>query len=61
MTFAVSLIERVIEEQAGGDPSRAKAIRASIAETIGTDLSQIRPGSEAAARLKTQLQRDGGW
>lgn len=61
VTFAVSLIERVIEEQAGGDPSRAKAIRASIAETIGTDLSQIRPGSEAAARLKTQLQRDGGW
>ena len=41
VTFAVSLIERVIEEQAGGDPVKAADVRATIAATIGTDLSKI--------------------
>jgi fumarylacetoacetate (FAA) hydrolase family protein len=61
VTFAVSLLERVIEEQAGGDPAKAEEVRAAITRLIGTDLSKIKPGSEAAARLKEELQRRGAW
>jgi fumarylacetoacetate (FAA) hydrolase family protein len=61
VTFAVSLIERVIEEQAGGDPAKAQEVRATIAATIGTDLSKIKPGSEAAMKLKAELERRGAW
>ncbi|NIF75960.1 fumarylacetoacetate hydrolase family protein [Paraburkholderia sp. Cy-641] len=61
VTFAVSLIERVIEEQAGGDPARATEVRETIAQTIGTDLSKIRPGSEAAMKLKAELERRNAW
>jgi fumarylacetoacetate (FAA) hydrolase family protein len=61
VTFAVSLIERVIEEQAGGDPARAREVREMIATTIGTDLSKIEPGSEAAMKLKAELERRGAW
>jgi fumarylacetoacetate (FAA) hydrolase family protein len=61
VTFAVSLIERVIEEQAGGDPAKAKEVRETIASVIGTDLSKIEPGSEAALKLKSELERRGAW
>jgi len=61
VTFAVSLIERVIEEQAGGDPAKAREVRETIATTIGTDLSKIKPGSEAAAKLKAELEKRGAW
>jgi fumarylacetoacetate (FAA) hydrolase family protein len=61
VTFAVSLIERVIEEQAGGDPAKAKEVRETIASTIGTDLSKIKPGSDAAMKLKAELERRGAW
>mgnify|MGYP001548577107 CR=1 FL=1 len=61
VTFAVSLLERVIEEQAGGDPARAVEIRASLHELIGSDLAQIKPGSMAALRLKDELKRRGAW
>lgn len=61
VTFAVSLIERVIEEQAGGDPGKAKEVREAITATIGTDLSKIKPGSDAAMRLKAELERRGAW
>ncbi|RKE38582.1 fumarylacetoacetate (FAA) hydrolase family protein [Paraburkholderia sp. BL23I1N1] len=61
VTFAVSLVERVIEEQAGGDPAKAKEVRESIAFTIGSDLSKIKPGSEAAMKLKAELGRRGAW
>ncbi|SIT46709.1 conserved hypothetical protein [Paraburkholderia piptadeniae] len=61
VTFAVSLIERVIEEQAGGDPAKAQDVRETIAATIGTDLSKIKPGSDAAMKLKTELERRGAW
>jgi fumarylacetoacetate (FAA) hydrolase family protein len=61
VTFAVSLLERVIEEQAGGDPGRAADIRSSLRELIGTDLAKIKPGSAAAMRLKEELKRRGAW
>ena len=61
VTFAVSLLERVIEEQAGGDASKAEEVRATIHKLIGADLSQIKPGSEAAAALKAELERRGAW
>ncbi|MFT4066063.1 fumarylacetoacetate hydrolase family protein [Paraburkholderia sp.] len=61
VTFAVSLIERVIEEQAGGDPAKAKEVRETIASTIGTDLSKIKPGSDAAMKLKAELERRDAW
>jgi fumarylacetoacetate (FAA) hydrolase family protein len=61
VTFATSLLERVIEEQARGDASKAEWIRRTIAEVIGTDLSKIEPGSEAAMRLKEHLVAQGAW
>jgi fumarylacetoacetate (FAA) hydrolase family protein len=61
VTFAVSLLERVIEEQAKGDPARADALRGQLQETIGTDLSELEPGGEAAMRLKADLSARGLW
>lgn len=61
VTFAVSLLERVIEEQAKGDPGRAGELRAQLQASIGTNLSQIEPGSEAALRLKEELAGRGLW
>lgn len=61
VTFAVSLLERVIEEQAKGDPSRADALRAQLQTSIGTDLSELEPGGEAAMRLKAELTARGLW
>jgi fumarylacetoacetate (FAA) hydrolase family protein len=61
VTFATSLLERVIEEQARGDAGKAEAIRRTITELIGTDLSKIRPGSAAAQRLKEHLIAERAW
>jgi fumarylacetoacetate (FAA) hydrolase family protein len=61
VTFAVSLLERVIEAQAGGDAARAHALRAQLNKTLGGDLSSIRPGSEAAQRLKADFVARGAW
>ena len=61
VTFAVSLLERVIEEHAKGDPVRASALRGQLNDTIGADLSEIAPGSEAAMRLKAELTARGLW
>lgn len=61
VTFATSMLERVIEEQARGDASRAETIRATIQDVIGTDLSRIEPGSEAAERLKRHLIEHRAW
>src|SRR5690606_28189342 len=41
VTFVVSLMERVIEEQAKGDPARADILRGDILELIGEDLSAL--------------------
>ncbi|WP_404343763.1 fumarylacetoacetate hydrolase family protein [Vreelandella venusta] len=61
VTFAVSLLERVIEEQAGGDPARAVELRDDLQALIGKDLSKIKPGSDEAMSLKKALQARGGW
>ncbi|RFA26580.1 fumarylacetoacetate hydrolase [Alkalilimnicola ehrlichii] len=61
VTFAVSLMERVIEEQAGGDAARAGALREELQTLIGGDLSRIVPGSEEAMALKAELQARGAW
>jgi fumarylacetoacetate (FAA) hydrolase family protein len=61
VTFVVSLLERVIEEQARGDKGRADALRGEILELIGTDLSELVPGSETAAKVKAALIERGVW
>lgn len=61
VTFVVSLIERVIEEQARGNPARASEIRAEIGRLIGDDLSKLVPGSDEAMRLKAHLIERGAW
>lgn len=61
VTFAASMVERVIEERAGGDPQRAEEIRVQVRELIGDNLRSIVPGSENAQRLKQLLQEQGLW
>ena len=61
VTFATSMLERVIEEQARGDAGRADSIRTTIRDVIGADLREIEPGSDAAERLKAHLIEQGAW
>lgn len=61
VTFAASLLERVIEEQAKGDPAAAQSIRDTIGAEIGANLSDIVPGSEDAAKVKEVLIERGLW
>jgi fumarylacetoacetate (FAA) hydrolase family protein len=61
VTFANSMVERVIEEQADGDPDRANAIRDRVGKIIGDSLSGLTPGSEEAEKVKTVLQAEGLW
>ena len=61
VTFAASMIERVIEEQAGGDMAKAEAVRATVRSVIGDNLRSIVPGSEQAMRLKALLIERGMW
>jgi fumarylacetoacetate (FAA) hydrolase family protein len=61
VTFVVSLLERVIEEQARGSADKADAIRADIAGLIGHDLSRLKPGSDEAAGVKARLIERGVW
>ncbi len=61
VTFIASLLERLIEEQARGEPERAAAIREDMLATIGTDLQALKPGSAKAAALKELLVAKGLW
>jgi len=61
VTFVRSLLERVVEEKAKGDPAKAAEIRQLIMETIGADLSQIVPGSPATEVLKARFKAAGIW
>ena len=49
VTFVSSMLERVIEEQARGDASKAESVRQAVVAVIGDNLSRIKPGSEEAA------------
>ena len=61
VTFVVSLLERVIEEQARGAPEKAAAIRNDIDQLIGQDLSLLKPGSKEAENVKELLIERGVW
>lgn len=61
VTFAVSMLERVIEERARGNPAAAAAIRAEVVRLVGDDLSKLKPGSEQAMRLKEVLIAQQAW
>jgi fumarylacetoacetate (FAA) hydrolase family protein len=61
VTFAVSTLERVIEERARGNPDQAAAIRMEVNRLVGDDLARLKPGSEQAAALKEALVRQGVW
>lgn len=61
VTFARSMLERVIEENAKGDPARANEIRDHLGEVIGGAIAQVTPGSPEAARVKAVLTAEGLW
>lgn len=61
VTFASSMVERVIEEQAAGDPLKAQQIRSRIGVRIGDSLNNIVPGSAEAAAVKEALIEEGLW
>lgn len=61
VTFAISAIERVIEERARGDYRVAAEIRSKLEQAIGGAIRSVVPGSEPAARLKAALVEDGLW
>jgi fumarylacetoacetate (FAA) hydrolase family protein len=61
VTFPLSMLERVIEEQARGAPERAEAIRASVQAQLGGDIRKLVPGSKQAAELKRVLIEHGAW
>lgn len=61
VTFAASLMERVIEEKALGDPAKAEAIRTTVHDVIGDSLKDIEPGSEKSQRLKEKLIEQDIW
>jgi fumarylacetoacetate (FAA) hydrolase family protein len=61
VTFAQSLLERVIEERARGSREGALAAREEIAKLLGEELGGIKPGSPAAMRLKAALVEAGAW
>jgi fumarylacetoacetate (FAA) hydrolase family protein len=61
VTFAASMLERVIEERARGDRAAAAALRAELVGLIGEDLAKLKSGSPAALRLKEALIAKGAW
>ena len=61
VTFAISMLERVIEERARGDMNAAAAIRAEVTRLVGDDLAKLKPGSPEAARLKQVLIEQKAW
>ena len=61
VTFVSSLLERVIEEQARGDWTKAQDIRAALGAILGDNLADIVPGSPQAAKVKEALIARGAW
>jgi fumarylacetoacetate (FAA) hydrolase family protein len=61
VTFAISMLERVIEERARGNPASADAIRKEVVRLVGDDLSRLKPGSAEAMKLKQVLIEQNAW
>ncbi len=61
VTFALSAVERVIEERAMGDASAAAEIRTRLEARVGGSIRAVSPGSPEAAELKAALIEDGIW
>ncbi len=61
VTFADSLIERVIEERAKGDPAAAERVRTELAASLGRDIGAVAPGSPEAEAIKRVLTGAGLW
>jgi len=61
VTFASSMVERVIEEKAAGDPSKAQEIRSRVGAAIGGSLRDLKAGSPEAAAVKEALKSEGLW
>ncbi len=61
VTFVNSMLERVVEEMANGDPARAAEMRALIEREVAGDIRSVRPGSEQARRVKAHLQARTLW
>ncbi|MEP1576213.1 MAG: fumarylacetoacetate hydrolase family protein [Roseibium album] len=61
VTFAFSMLERVIEEKAQGDPGKAEQIRLRCKSILGDSLRSVVPGSEKAAELKDALIEEDMW
>ncbi|MFD4636319.1 fumarylacetoacetate hydrolase family protein [Lentzea sp. NPDC058436] len=61
VTFVRSMLERVIEERADGDPRRAEEIRGKVGAIVQGHISHLRPGSAEAAEVKRVLQAEGLW
>ena len=61
VTFIESLLERVIEERARGDSTRAAEVREEVRQMLGEELTRVRPGSLQAARLREVLVAQGAW
>ncbi len=61
VTFAISTLERVIEERARGDLNRAAEVRAEIVKLVGEDFAKLKPGSPQAMHLKEMLIAQGSW
>ena len=61
VTFVSSMLERVIEVQAKGDPAKADAIRDRCTAILGDSLRAVKPGSDKAAELKRALIAEGVW
>ncbi len=61
VTFAISMLERVIEERSRGNPASAEAIRKEVTRLVGDDLSKLKPGSVEAAKLKQVLIDQNAW
>ena len=61
VTFAISMLERVIEERARGDLAAAAQLRGEVQRLIGDDLQKLKPGSPEAMALKQVLLAQGAW
>lgn len=61
VTFADSMVERVIEERCAGDPARAEKVRTTVTEAVGGAVGGVEPGSARARAVKDVLVERGLW